>query len=73
MDDSQDFQFILPLKNGDLLNSRGDQYYVQQIYTPNEIPDQLLGKSKMNASVWRHRHFSAQYIFRANYVAVSRG
>lgn len=54
MDDSQDFQFILPLKNGDLLNSRGDQYYVQQIYAPNEIPDQLLGKDTINASVWRH-------------------
>jgi len=44
MEETQDFQFILPYKNSDLLNSRGDQFYVQQIYTANEIPEQLLGK-----------------------------
>lgn len=44
MEEIHDFQFILPLKNNDLLNSRGDQYYVQQVYTTSEIPEQLLGK-----------------------------
>ncbi|XP_068146838.1 condensin complex subunit 1 [Drosophila tropicalis] len=42
MDQTRDFQFILPLSSNDLLNSRGDQYYVQQIYSANEIPQKLL-------------------------------
>ncbi|XP_062136373.1 condensin complex subunit 1 [Drosophila sulfurigaster albostrigata] len=57
MEESHDFQFILPLNNNDLLNSRGDQFYVQQIYAPNEIPQQLLAcKSKVH-------HCDPFYIF----------
>ncbi|ALC40848.1 CAP-D2 [Drosophila busckii] len=41
MEDKQDFEFILPLNNGDLLNSRGDQFYVQEVYTSAEIPKHL--------------------------------
>ncbi|XP_034479128.1 condensin complex subunit 1 [Drosophila innubila] len=50
MEEVQDFQFILPFRNSDLLNSvTGDQFYVQQIYTANEIPEQLLAcKSKVH-------------------------
>ncbi|XP_037814874.1 condensin complex subunit 1 [Lucilia sericata] len=36
-----DFQFILPLTNGDLLNSSRDTYYVKHLYSPGEIPDKL--------------------------------
>lgn len=62
MDESQDFQFILPLKNGDLLNSRGDQYYVQQIYASNEIPEQLLGKYTINAGVQLRASISNKWL-----------
>lgn len=41
-----DFQFILPLTNGDLLNSSGDTYYVKHLYSPGEIPDKLRGKKR---------------------------
>lgn len=39
-----DFQFLLPLTNGELLNSSGDTYYVKYLYSPNEIPEKLRGK-----------------------------
>ncbi|XP_017868110.1 PREDICTED: condensin complex subunit 1 [Drosophila arizonae] len=64
MEETHDFQFILPLKNNDLLNSRGDQYYVQQVYTTNEIPDQLLAcKSKLHQRdpFYIFEHFDTYY------------
>lgn len=64
MEETQDFQFILPYKNSDLLNSRGDQFYVQQIYTANEIPEQLLAcKSKVTQRdpFYIFEHFDCYY------------
>ncbi|KAM8712120.1 hypothetical protein ACLKA7_012616 [Drosophila subpalustris] len=64
MEEEQDFQFILPFKNSDLLNSRGDQFYVQQIYTANEIPEQLLAcKSKVHQRdpFYIFEHFDTYY------------
>ncbi|KAM7345451.1 CAP-D2 condensin subunit [Cochliomyia hominivorax] len=42
-----DFQFILPLTNGDLLNSSRDTYYVKHLYSPGEIPDKLKACKQM--------------------------
>ncbi|XP_030557471.1 condensin complex subunit 1 [Drosophila novamexicana] len=64
MEETHDFQFILPIKNNDLLNSRGDQYYVQQIYTPSEIPEQLLAcKNKVHQRdpFYIFEHFDTYY------------
>ncbi|KAH8370062.1 hypothetical protein KR093_002055, partial [Drosophila rubida] len=64
MEETQDFQFILPLNNNDLLNSRGDQFYVQQIYAPNEIPEQLLTcKTKVHQCdpFYIFEHFDTYY------------
>ncbi|KAH8418366.1 hypothetical protein KR222_004050, partial [Zaprionus bogoriensis] len=64
MVETQDFQFILPLKNNDLLNSRGDQYYVQHIYAANEIPDQLLAckaKVQQRDIFYIFEHFDTYY------------
>ncbi|EDW00942.1 condensin complex subunit 1 [Drosophila grimshawi] len=64
MSETHDFQFILPEKNNDLLNSRGDQFYVQQVYTPTEIPDQLVAcKSKVHQRdpFYIFEHFDVYY------------
>lgn len=39
-----DFQFIIPRNNEELLNSHGNNYFVKQVYNPNEINYHLKGK-----------------------------
>ncbi|EDX14871.1 condensin complex subunit 1 [Drosophila simulans] len=41
MEESHDFQFVLPLNASDLINSSGDQYYVKEIFGAQEIPAKL--------------------------------
>ncbi|EDV53204.1 condensin complex subunit 1 [Drosophila erecta] len=41
MEESHDFQFVLPLNASDLINSSGDQYYVKEIFGAPEIPAKL--------------------------------
>ncbi|XP_017083275.2 condensin complex subunit 1 [Drosophila eugracilis] len=41
MEESHDFQFVLPLKASDLTNSSGDHYYVKEIFGSAEIPSKL--------------------------------
>lgn len=38
-----DFQFVLPGANADLLNSDGNNYFVKQVYNPNEIGQHIKG------------------------------
>ncbi|XP_017151506.1 condensin complex subunit 1 [Drosophila miranda] len=42
MEETHDFQFILPLNSEDLVNSRGDHYYVKEVYSSKDIPEKLL-------------------------------
>ncbi|KAH8363527.1 hypothetical protein KR084_011342 [Drosophila pseudotakahashii] len=42
MEETHDFQFVLPLNASDLINSSGDQYYVKEIFGSADIPAKLL-------------------------------
>ncbi|XP_036674153.3 condensin complex subunit 1 [Drosophila suzukii] len=41
MEETHDFQFVLPLNASDLINSSGDQYYVKEIFGSADIPAKL--------------------------------
>lgn len=53
MEESHDFQFVLPLNASDLINSSGDQYYVKEIFGAQEIPVKLQGKFPFSRLVFK--------------------
>ncbi|XP_017131414.1 condensin complex subunit 1 [Drosophila elegans] len=64
MEESHDFQFVLPLNSSDLKNSSGDQYYVKEIFGSAEIPQKLQEckrKVQMGDPFYMFDHFDIYY------------
>ncbi|KAH8258183.1 hypothetical protein KR038_007382 [Drosophila bunnanda] len=64
MEETQDFQFVLPLNATDLVNSCGDQYYVKEIFGNADISQKLLEckrKARLGDPFYIFEHFDTYY------------
>ncbi|KAH8386028.1 hypothetical protein KR200_008218 [Drosophila serrata] len=64
MEETKDFQFVLPLNATDLVNSCGDQYYVKEIFGNAEISQKLLEckrKARLDDPFYIFEHFDTYY------------
>jgi len=55
MEETHDFQFVLPLNASDLINSSGDQYYVKEIFGSADIPPKLQGECPFSRLLFKMR------------------
>ncbi|KAH8279002.1 hypothetical protein KR018_012246 [Drosophila ironensis] len=64
MEETHDFQFVLPLQASDLVNSCADQYFVKEVYPISEIPARLLEckrKAHLRDPFYIFEHFDTFY------------
>lgn len=64
MEETHDFQFVLPLNATDLVNSCGDQYYVKEVFGNADISQKLLEckrKARLRDPFYIFDHFDIYY------------